>query len=56
MTALAESGIKFRKIINADGSVQSWKIPRLADWEKLRRDPSALRPQHPAMLAQRRKV
>jgi hypothetical protein len=56
MVALAGSGVKFRKIINADGSVQSWKRPRLADWEKPRRDPSEPRPQHPAVLAQRRKA
>lgn len=50
------SGMKFRKIINEDGSLERWKKPRLADWEVPRRDPSAPRPRHPEVLAQRRRV
>jgi hypothetical protein len=42
--------------VDEDGSVERWKKPRLADWEVPRRDPSEPRPQHPVMLAQRRKV
>jgi hypothetical protein len=56
MVALAESGVKFHKIVNADGSVERWKRPRLARWEVPRRSPSEPRPQHPEVLAQRRKV
>jgi hypothetical protein len=56
MWAVAESGVKFRNSVNADGAEERWKKPRLADWEKPRRDPSEPRPQHPAVIAQRRRV
>src|SRR5262249_34205159 len=54
MVALAESGLKFRKIVHADGTVERWKKPRLADWEKPRRDPAEPRPLHPVVAAERR--
>jgi hypothetical protein len=54
MVALAKSGVKFRTIINEDGTVERWKRPRLADWEKLRRDPREVRPLHPEVAVQRR--
>ena len=54
MVALAESGVKFRKIVHADGTVERWKKPRLADWEKPRRDPAEPRPLHPVVAAERR--
>jgi hypothetical protein len=54
MAALVESGVKFRKIVHADGTVERWKKPRLADWEKPRRDPAEPRPVHPVVAAQQR--
>ena len=56
MTAIAGCRLRFRQIIHTDGTVERWKKPRLADWEKPRSDPSEPRPQHPEVLAQRRKV
>jgi hypothetical protein len=54
MWALAKSGVRFREIVHADGTVEHWKKPRLADWEKPRRDPAEPRPLHPVVAAQRR--
>ena len=54
LVALAESGVKFRAIINKDGSVERWKKPRLAGWEKPRTDPCEKRPAHPEVKAARR--
>jgi hypothetical protein len=54
MWALAKSGVKFREIVHADGTVERWKKPRLADWEKPRRDPAEPRSLHPVVAAQRR--
>lgn len=54
MWALAKSGVKFRVIVREDGTVEHWKKPRLADWEKPRRDPAEPRPLHPVAAVQRR--
>jgi hypothetical protein len=54
MVAIAACGVRFRTIIHADGTVERWKKPRLADWEKPRSDPSEPRPPHPEVAAQRR--
>jgi hypothetical protein len=54
MVALAESGVKFREIVREDGSVEVWATPELEGWAVPRRDPSELRPRHPAVLARDR--
>jgi hypothetical protein len=54
MSALTKSGMKFRKIVNEDGTVEHWKQPRLADWEKPRTDPREKRPLHPQVREKRR--
>jgi hypothetical protein len=54
MVAIAASGMRFRTIVHPDGTVERWKRPRLANWEKPRSDPSEPRPQHPEVAAQRR--
>jgi hypothetical protein len=54
MVAIAASGLRFRTIVHPDGTVERWKRPRLAKWEKPRSDPSEPRPQHPEVAAQRR--
>jgi hypothetical protein len=52
--ALRRSGVRFRKIVNADGTVERWRKAKLAPWEVPRRDPSEPRPQHPEVVLQRR--
>jgi len=54
MVAIASCGVKFRTIINEDGTVERWQKPRLADWEQPRGHPSEMRPLHPEVAAQRR--
>jgi VRR-NUC domain len=54
MWALERSGVRFRELVHPDGRTQRWRQPRLARWEVPRRDPSERRPQHPAVLAERR--
>jgi hypothetical protein len=56
MWALWKSGVKFREIELADGTVARWRRPRLEPWEKPRQDPSDPRPMHPQVLAQRREA
>jgi hypothetical protein len=55
MCALAESGVKFRTLIKADGSVECWKRPRLADWEQPRADPRHRLAAHPEIRAKRKR-
>jgi hypothetical protein len=55
MWALAESGVKFREIVNDDGTVERWQQPQLADWEVPRADPTERRPTHPEVRAARRR-
>jgi VRR-NUC domain len=52
--AIAESGVKFRVIVHADGTPARWTRPKLEEWEVPRCDPAERRPQHPAIRAQRR--
>jgi hypothetical protein len=54
MWALAKSGVRFRTVVRADGTVEKYRQPRLADWEVPRTDPAEKRPYHPAVKAQRR--
>ncbi|MBV9563163.1 MAG: hypothetical protein JOY90_22370 [Bradyrhizobium sp.] len=55
LVAIVESGVKLRKtIVKENGKVERWKKPRLADWEKPRRDPAERRPLHPDVSTQRR--
>jgi hypothetical protein len=51
MWALKKSGLKFRVIINADGSVETWKQPPLEEWEIPKRDPRERRPKPPIYWA-----
>jgi hypothetical protein len=54
MCALAESGIEFRTIVHADGTVERWQQPELAPWEVPRRHPDERRPNAPEVLAKGR--
>jgi hypothetical protein len=54
MFALWKSGVKFREIELADGTVARWRRPRLEPWEQPKADPSSPVPMHPRVLAQRR--
>jgi hypothetical protein len=54
--ALWKSGVKFREIELADGTVARWRRPRLEPWEEPRQDPSEPCPMHPRVLAQRREA
>ena len=56
MFALWKSGVKFREIELADGTVARWRRPRLEPWEEPRQDPGEPRPMHPLVLAQRREA
>jgi hypothetical protein len=47
MVAIAACGVRFRKNVNADGTVERWRKPKLAPWEVPRRDPGEPRPRHP---------
>jgi hypothetical protein len=49
-----QSGVRFRAIVHADGTVERWHTPRLPEWEVPRRDPSERRPLHPDVAEQRR--
>ena len=33
LVVLADNGVKFRTLVNADGSIESWRRPKLEDWE-----------------------
>jgi hypothetical protein len=33
MWALAKSGVRFRTVVNADGTKGRWRQPKLAPWE-----------------------
>jgi hypothetical protein len=54
MWALNKSGVRFRVIVNDDGTTERWRQPRLAPWEVPRRDPAEPRPNAPEVAAQRR--
>ena len=55
MCALRKAGVRFRRIVHADGTVERWKQPRLADWEIWRTDPRERRPAHPEVRAARQR-
>jgi hypothetical protein len=44
MWAIAKSGIKFRIIVQEDGSLESWQQPPLEPWEIPKTDPRERRP------------
>jgi hypothetical protein len=54
MVAIAACGLRFRRIVREDGSVECWQKPQLADWEKPRSDPREARPLRPEVAAERR--
>jgi hypothetical protein len=54
MVAIAESGLRFRKIVNKRGKVERWQMPQLEPYEVPRRDPDEKRPAHPRALEQGR--
>jgi hypothetical protein len=47
MWAIAKSGMKFRTLLNADGSRESWQRPKLEDWEIPKSDSREKRPRPP---------
>jgi hypothetical protein len=47
MWAIAKSGIKFRVIVNDDGSTETWQQPELEPWEIPKTDPRQRRPRPP---------
>jgi hypothetical protein len=51
MWALRKSGIKFRTLVNADGSRESWRRPKLEDWEIPKSDSREKRPRPPTYWA-----
>ena len=54
MWALRKSGVRFRTLVNNDGTTERWRQPRLALWEIPRRDPSEPRATAPEVAARRR--
>jgi len=47
MWALAKSGVRFRTLINDDGTIECWQQPELPAWEVPKRDPHERRPRAP---------
>jgi hypothetical protein len=47
MWALARSGVRFRTLTNADGTLECWQQPELAAWEVPKRNPHERRPRAP---------
>jgi hypothetical protein len=47
MWALAESGVRFREIVRADGTIVCWQQPELPAWEVPKRNPQERRPWAP---------
>jgi hypothetical protein len=47
MWALAKSGVKFRTLVNADGSTECWQQPELERWEIPKTDPRERRRRPP---------
>jgi len=54
MWALRRSGVTFRTIEHADGTIERWQQPKLAAWEVPRRDPAERRPSAPHVTVERR--
>jgi len=51
MWALAKSGVKFRTLVNDDGSIEHWQQPALEAWEIPKTDPRERRPRPPVYWA-----
>ena len=51
MWALAKSGVKFRTLVNNDGSIGRWQQPALEEWERPKTDPRERRPRPPVYWA-----
>ena len=47
MWALAQSGVPFRALANADGALEHWQPPELQAWEVPKRNPHERRPRAP---------
>ena len=47
LVVLADNGVKFRTLVNADGSIERWRRPKLEDWEIPKTDPRERRPRPP---------
>jgi hypothetical protein len=47
MWALAQSGVPFRALANADGALELWQPPALQAWEVPKRNPHERRPRAP---------
>ena len=56
MHALAISGVRFRQIVRADGTIETWQVPELAAWEEPTQNPSRRHPSHPELTARRREA
>jgi hypothetical protein len=49
--AIAKSGVKFRTLVNDDGSIERWQQPALEAWEIPKTDPRERRPRPPVYWA-----
>jgi hypothetical protein len=47
MWALARSGVRFRTLTRADGTLECWRLPRLPEWEVPMRNSHERRPRAP---------
>ena len=47
MWAIAKSGVKFRTLVNSDGSIEHWQRPELEPGERPKTDPRERRPRPP---------
>jgi len=46
--ALRKSGVRFRTLARADGTIECWQQPKLPAWEVPKRNPHERRPRAPA--------
>jgi len=51
LVVLADNGVKFRTLTNADGSIERWRRPKLEDWEIPKSDSREKRPRLPTYWA-----
>jgi hypothetical protein len=47
MWALVQSGVRFREIVQEDGTIECWQQPELPPWEVPKRNPQERRPRAP---------
>jgi hypothetical protein len=47
LAVLVDNGVKLRTLTNADGSIESWRRPKLEDWEIPKSDSREKRPPPP---------